>query len=76
MLSLWTLKHTKSLGGAQSGCPSADARTRRCDAKLTHDPHVIIAKSRSASMLDLVYILIGILLFVACWASTKACDRL
>jgi hypothetical protein len=38
--------------------------------------HVIFAKSRSAIMLDLVYILIGVLLFVACWASTKACDRL
>ena len=28
------------------------------------------------NMLDLIYVLIGIVLFVACWAFTKACDRL
>ncbi|HXF25960.1 MAG TPA: hypothetical protein VN610_01735 [Bryobacteraceae bacterium] len=28
------------------------------------------------SMLDFFYILIAILFFVACWAFTKACDRL
>jgi len=27
-------------------------------------------------MLDLVYIAVGLVLFVACWASTKGCDRL
>jgi hypothetical protein len=37
---------------------------------------VIFVESRQKIMLDLVYVLIGILLFVACWASTKACDRL
>jgi len=27
-------------------------------------------------MLDLLYILIGALFFVGCWAFAKACDRL
>jgi len=27
-------------------------------------------------MLDLLYVLIGALFFVGCWAFTKACDRL
>jgi hypothetical protein len=38
--------------------------------------HVIFVESRWETMLDLVYVLAGILLFVACWAATKACDRL
>jgi len=27
-------------------------------------------------MLDLLYVLIGALFFMACWGLTKACDRL
>jgi len=27
-------------------------------------------------MLDLLYLLVGALFFVCCWAFTKACDRL
>jgi len=27
-------------------------------------------------VLDLIYILIGVLFFVGCWSFTKACDRL
>ena len=27
-------------------------------------------------VLDLIYILIGLFFFVACWLFTKACDRL
>jgi len=27
-------------------------------------------------MLDLIYTVVGLVLFVACWASTKGCDRL
>jgi len=27
-------------------------------------------------MLDIFYVLIGILFFALCWAFTKACDRL
>ena len=31
---------------------------------------------RSEPMLDLIYLLIGTLFFVGCWAFTKACDQL
>ena len=31
---------------------------------------------RSEPMLDLIYLLIGTVFFVGCWAFTKACDRL
>jgi len=27
-------------------------------------------------MLDLLYVVVGLVLFVACWAATKGCDRL
>jgi len=27
-------------------------------------------------MLDLFYVFVGLVLFIACWASTRACDRL
>jgi len=27
-------------------------------------------------MIDLIYIIVGTLFFVACWAFTKACDKL
>jgi len=27
-------------------------------------------------MIDIIYIIVGTLFFVACWAFTKACDKL
>ena len=28
------------------------------------------------SMLDLLFVIVGLLFFLACWSFTKACDRL
>jgi len=27
-------------------------------------------------MIDIIYVIVGTLFFVACWAFTKACDKL
>ena len=46
-------------------------------AGIVDDGHLLILPDlRLKIMLDLIYVVIGILLFAACWASTKACDRL
>ncbi len=71
--------------------PDMDAlREPGCLTKFFANPYAFFMRSRAHSngdhfqtalgagghMLDLIYIVVGLVLFVACWASTKGCDRL
>jgi hypothetical protein len=38
--------------------------------------HFLMAYGAGVHMLDFFYVLVGLVLFIACWAFTKGCDRL